>query len=144
MDLLGGMGVRALPLNHHVGLTFLHYLLLSRIYIPYTLFPLRIFICTMDRRLLSYTNLVVGNEDEFRALADRVGLLVSPECESIASVARKVAALEYIAPVNQFKSCRLSDFQGFPTVFIFNFFFYFCDDVGNIFIRRINRSVGLV
>ncbi|XP_046445560.1 adenosine kinase-like [Daphnia pulex] len=64
------------------------------------------------RRLLSYANLVVGNEDEFRALAGRAGLLLSSECESIASVARKVAALDYISPVNQFKSCRLSDFQG--------------------------------
>nr|CAH0108166.1 unnamed protein product [Daphnia galeata] len=62
------------------------------------------------RRLLSYANLVVGNEDEFRALVDRAGLLVSSE--SIDSVARKVAALEYISPVNQLKSCRLSDFQG--------------------------------
>lgn len=74
----------------------------------------------MDRRLLSYANLVVGNEDEFRALADRAGLLVSSE--SIDSVARKVAALEYISPVNQLKSCRLSDFQG-----VFLFFLFFSD-----------------
>lgn len=104
------MGLRALSLNHHAGLTILHYLLFSRIYIYiYTV----AYLCC--RRLLSYANLVVGNEDEFRALAGRAGLLLvsSAECESIASVARKVAALDYISPVNQFKSCRLSDFQGF-------------------------------
>ena len=88
----------------------------------------------MDRRLLSYANLVVGNEDEFRALADRAGLLVSPECESIACVARKVAALEYISPVNQIKSCRLSDFQGFLIVF----FFFFSFAMTEMFIRRID------
>ena len=77
----------------------------------------------MDRRLLSYANLVVGNEDEFRALADRAGLLVSSE--SIDSVARKIAALEYISPVNQLKSCRLSDFQG---VFSFLFVLFFFPD----------------
>ena len=75
----------------------------------------------MDRRLLSYANLVVGNEDEFRALAER--LLV--RSESIDSVARKVAALEYISPVNQLKSCRLSDFQG---VFSFLFVLFFFPD----------------
>jgi hypothetical protein len=73
------------------------------------------------RRLLSYANLVVGNEDEFRALAGRAGLLLSSECESIASVARKVAALDYISPVNQFKSCRLSDFQGFFSYYLLIF-----------------------
>jgi len=81
-----------------------------------TYIPLR-----MCRRLLSYANLVVGNEDEFRALADRASLLVSSECESIASVARKVAALEYISPGNQFKPCRISDFQGFSHRFLFFF-----------------------
>lgn len=66
--------------------------------------------CAAYRRFLSYSNLVVGNEDEFRALAQCAGLV--NHNEPIASVARKIADLEYISPANQVQSCLLTDFQG--------------------------------
>ena len=69
---------------------------------------------TLRRRLLSYANLVVGNEDEFRTLAESAGLVKDANSLPMGSVARKIAALDYVPPANQFKSCRLADFQGEP------------------------------
>lgn len=76
------------------------------------LFTLRTYVYS---RLLPYANLVVGNEDEFRALAERAGIVESCDVvggETISSIARKIADLDYVSTGNQFESCRLADFQG--------------------------------
>lgn len=57
--------------------------------------------------MLPYASLVVGNEDEFRALAERVGIVQCGD-ESIGSVARQVANhLNSTSPGNE-----LANFQG--------------------------------
>jgi len=60
------------------------------------------------RKLLPYANVVVGNEDEFRALA---GL----GSANIADVARQIASVDYISSPHQQNRCHLVDFhqQGF-------------------------------
>ncbi len=76
----------------------------------------------MVRELLPYASLVVGNEDEFRALAD--GMQGSSDCQqqegsywsesSIADVARRIAASHYVisgAGQDSMKR-RLADFHG--------------------------------
>ena len=55
------------------------------------------------RKLLPYCQVVVGNEDEFRALAGNASA-------SIADVARQIAAVDYISPPHQQNRCHLQGF----------------------------------
>lgn len=76
----------------------------------------------MVRELLPYASLVVGNEDEFRALAD--GMQGSYDCQqqegsywsesSIADVARRIAATNYVisGAGQEALTRRMADFHG--------------------------------
>lgn len=60
---------------------------------------------------MPYANLVVGNEDEFRALSTRLGL---PESDSAAVIARQLAGFDYVSPVSA--GLRVADYRGTASI----------------------------
>ena len=79
---------------------------MSSSWLPFVL--IIIWWCYLCRKLLPYANVVVGNEDEFRALA-------ALGSASIVDVARQIASVDYISSPHQQNRCHLLDFhqQGF-------------------------------